>query len=208
MKEAITSLLLIALAQVAFGQVLAPNLQDESLWYLQNREVSKNYGNGVILNAAEGDGMMVLQDYTFNSGTIEFEVKGEDRQGASFVGLAFNIQDDTEYETFYFRPFNFQNEDRKTHSVQYTYNPDFPWEVLRTKFPGKYENLLDPAPDPNGWFHVRITIDKGQIKAFVNHQTKPSLEVQSLSKNEDGKIGIWVGNGSKGEFRNLKITSH
>lgn len=206
MEKAITTLLFLVLAQGAFGQVFQPNLQADALWYVQNRE-AKNAETGVALSSAEGDGLMVLKDYDFANGTIEFEVKGEDLQGASFVGLAFNIQSGKEYETLYFRPFNFHNKDRKNHSVQYTYNPEFTWEVLRTKFPGKYENFLEPVPDPNGWFHVRITKTSKQIKAFVNHQTTPSLEVESLSKNDSGKIGIWVGNGSKGEFRNLKISA-
>src|SRR5690606_31024506 len=108
MIKAMLTFPLIALAPLAFGQVLEPNLQDDGIWYLQNREVSKGTGSGVSLNGANGDGLMVLKEFTFNNGTIEFEVKGEDVQGGSFVGLAFNIQSEEEYETLYFRPFNFQ----------------------------------------------------------------------------------------------------
>lgn len=206
MKKAILSLFLATAAQLAFAQVLTPNLQDGKLWYVQNREASKIASNGIELDAKEGDGLMVLKDYLFANGSIEFDVKGEDRQGASFVGLAYNIQGEEEYETLYFRPFNFLNEARKTHSVQYAYHPENTWDVLRAKFPGKYENLLESAPDPNDWFHVRITISNGQISAYVNSQTEPSLVVTSLSKNANGLIGLWVGNGSKGSFKNLKIT--
>lgn len=207
MKNSIVFLLLIVLTPVAFGQVLTPNLRDETLWTLQNREVAKSGENGVALSAGNGDGLMVLKGFYFTDGSIEFEVKGENLHGASFVGLAFNIQGEDEYETFYFRPFNFQNKERKSRAVQYTYNPNFTWEDLRTKFPGKYENLIQSAPEPNDWFHVRITKDGNQIRGFVNHQTRASLEVESLSDNNGGKIGIWVGNGLRGEFRNLKITS-
>ncbi|MDR7129890.1 hypothetical protein J2X69_002236 [Algoriphagus sp. 4150] len=205
MKNTIISFVLVTLAQVAFAQEFTPNLHDSNLWYVQNREPSKTTTNGIELNAEEGDGMMVLKDFDFKNGSIELDVKGEDKQGASFVGLAFNIQSEYEYETLYFRPFNFQNEARKSHAVQYTYNPDYTWDVLREKFPAKYENSLEPAPDPNDWFHVRITKLNGKISVYVNNQSDPCLVVSSLSKKKNGMIGLWVGNGSKGEFKNLKI---
>jgi hypothetical protein len=61
------------------------------------------------------------------------------------------------------------------------------------------------APDPNSWFHVKLVIDNGSIKAFLNNNPDPVLQVQSLSKLTGGKVGFWVGNGSKGSFSNLVI---
>lgn len=201
------SLLITALflAQASICQTLIPDLHNEDLWYVQNREASKIGDDIVRLNGKEGDGMMVLRDFDFENGTLEFEVKGENKPGASFVGLAFNIQNEEEYETVYFRPFNFQNEAREMNSFQYAYEPNYSWKVLREKFPGKYENALTPAPNPDDWIHVRVTKKADQVHVYANKQTEPILIVDCLSDKTSGLIGLWVGNGSKGDFRNLQI---
>lgn len=206
MKKILLALAFLVLSiQVTPAQVLDLDLQDESLWELKNRNASPLSGGGTALDAAEGDGMMVLQGHDFENFFVEFDVRGEDKQGASFVGLAYNIQPESRYETIYFRPFNFLNEARKTHSLQYSFEPDYSWSVLREQFPGKYENQLDPAPNPDEWIHVKVTKIDGEISVFVNNESEPSLVVTSLSSDAKGKIGLWVGNGSKGEFRNFQI---
>lgn len=205
MKKITTILTLLFFSNVSMSQCLTPDLHDETLWYVQNREVFE-IGNDIVrLDAKEGDGMMILKDFDFENGTIEFEVKGENKQGASFVGLAFNIQNQEEYETLYFRPFNFKNEARKMNSFQYAYEPNFSWNMLREKFPQKYENELSPAPNPDEWIHVRITKQNNRVHIYAQKQKKPVLIVDCLSDNFAGRIGLWVGNGSKGDFRNLKI---
>jgi hypothetical protein len=39
----------------------------------------------------------------------------------------------------------------------------------------------------------------------VNNSAAPCLEVQQLSTRGTGMLGLWVGNGSGGDWRNLKI---
>ena len=151
--------------------------------------------------------MMVLKDVRFAEGTIKVKIKGENKPGSSFVGIAFNISDAKTYEAIYFRPFNFKNQERETHAVQYVSMPDHPWELLRSRFPEKYENKIDPAPDPDSWLDVKIVVKGKLISVFVNEATKPSLEVESLNSNPGEKaIALWVGNNSKGSFKNLSIT--
>ncbi|HMF70220.1 MAG TPA: hypothetical protein VK616_02035, partial [Flavitalea sp.] len=129
----------------------------------------------------------------------------ENKPGGSFVGIAFHIEDEKRYESIYFRPFNFKNAERQTHSVQYISMPDHPWEKLRSQFPGKYENKIDPAPDPAAWMDAKITIKGKSIKVFVNGASTPCLEVESLSDRKSGTVAVWVGNTSKGSFKELKI---
>jgi pimeloyl-ACP methyl ester carboxylesterase len=205
MKYFITLLALLAF-NLASGQIIVPDLQNSDLWYVQDRNIAKGQDEEIIFDANPDDGLMVLKDFDFQNGTIEFDVKGEDKPGASFVGLAFNIQSETVFETVYFRPFNFRNEIRKTHAVQYTFHPVYTWKVLRENFPDKYENQLNPAPDPDMWFHVRITKNNGTVKAFVNGDSQASLIVESLSEIDHGLIGLWAGSNSIGSFKNLKIT--
>src|SRR6266566_2002594 len=88
---------------------------------------------GVRLNEQPGEGVAYLKGIEFSNGTIEFDVRGKDVQGQSFVGVAFHGLDSTTYDAIYLRPFNF-----------------------RTK----------------------------------------------------GLVGLWVGNGSGGDFADLKIIPH
>ena len=189
------------------AQTTTPDLTSSALWQLQNREASAPEAGTIELNGKPGDGMMILKGSNFSEGTITLKIRGENKPGGSFVGIAFHVQDEKRYESIYFRPFNFKNTERQTHSVQYISMPDHPWEKLRSQFPGKYENKIDPAPDPTAWIDAKITIKGKLIKVFVNGASTPSLEVESLSDRKSGAVAIWVGNTSKGSFKELKITS-
>ena len=179
-------------------------INDPGTWSVYNREV-KYSGGEVYMNAREGDGLLFLKNVTFTSGRIELDIKGKDEQGRSFVGLAFHGKNDSTFDAVYFRPFNFKNPDRKGHSVQYIAMPKMDWYVLRQTYPGKYENTVAPVPEPNEWFHASIQINYPEVKVFVNNSKEPSLTVSQISTRTKGWVGFWVGNGSDGFFRNLKI---
>ncbi|HTE26620.1 alpha/beta fold hydrolase [Flavitalea sp.] len=188
------------------AQTVKPDLKTAGLWQSFNRESSIAADGAVELNAKPGDGMLLLKDSKFSDGVLELQIKGENKQGASFVGLAFHVQDDKHYEAIYFRPFNFRNKERETHSVQYVSMPDHPWEKLRSESPGKYENKIDPSPDPDGWLNVKIVISGKSVKVFVNNSARASLEVESIGQLKPGGVALWVGNNSKGSFRNLSVS--
>jgi hypothetical protein len=162
---------------------------------------------GIRLSAAEGDGVAYVDGVTLANGTIEFDVKGKDAQGQSFVGIAFHGVDGTTYDGIYFRPFNFKTEDkaRVIRSVQYHSNPMWPWQKLREAHPGKYEKGVNPVPDPNGWFRARVVVASPKVSVFVNDAKEPCLVVDQLSDRKKGLVGFWVGNGSDGDFANLKV---
>ena len=155
------------------------------------------------------EGLLILKGIEFSNGTIEFDVKGRNVIQQSFVGIAFHEQGEKSYESVYFRPFNFANPDtaRRSHSVQYISMPDYPWEKLRETSPGKYENKVNPVPDPDGWFHVKIIVDGEKVSAFVNNAQSPSLLVERLNNTTTGGLALWVGNNSGGSFANLTISS-
>jgi hypothetical protein len=89
--------------------------------------------------------------------------------------------------------------------VQYISHPKWTWNKLRAESPGKYEQPVSPVPDPDDWFHARIVIEGQKISVFVNNAGSPTLLVTALSERRDGRIGLWVGNGSAGDFANLTI---
>lgn len=161
----------------------------------------------LLLNAKEDDGLAILKEVKFEKGSIELYLKGENNPGESFVGLAFNIQNDSTYEAVYFRPFNFvgKKQVQRDHMVQYIYHPEFPWHKLREERTGEFENELDTPPNPDDWFHVSLEIQENKIKVFVNWSEEPQLTVERLAEATSDKIGLWVGNGSRGGFKNLRI---
>jgi Domain of Unknown Function (DUF1080) len=150
-----------------------------------------------------------IKGVEFANGEIEIDLKGKDVQQNSFLGVAFHGIDGTTYDAVYFRPFNFQTTDsvRHIHAVQYISSPDFPWQKLRKEQNAKYEKAINPAPDPNAWFHARIVVNNGSVKVFVNNAQTPSLEVNTLNSRTKGKVGIWL-NGSFASFANLIIKKY
>lgn len=175
-------------------------------WSVFNRQVS--YKDGEIhLNAKENDGMLWLKNAEFQRGTIEFELKGKDTPGRSFIGFAFHGKDNETFDAIYFRPFNFKNPEKKSKSVQYVSMPNYGWAVLRRTFPGEYEGEMNPTPESvDDWFHVKIEIDQPKVTVYVNQSRKPTLEIDQISLSKERRLGFWVGNNSEGWFKNLKIT--
>lgn len=158
---------------------------------------------------APKEGVAWLENSAFRQGTIEVDIRGKNVLQRSFVGIAFHGSGERNYDAIYFRPFNFRAEDpvRRSHALQYISLPKHDWPTLRKEFPDQYEQPIEVAPDPNGWFHARIVVENDTVRVFVNDNAKPSLVVKKLTDRADGKIGLWVGAGSGGDFANLKIVS-
>jgi hypothetical protein len=204
-------MLCISFYHGAGAQTIKPDLHLLDNWTVIRRTVEavneKNY-KAIRFNEADNDGMMLLNNVEFSDGTIEFDVKGKNVVGQSFVGVAFHVNDENDFNAVYFRPFNFMNPDtiRRWRAVQYISMPDHPWEKLRAEHPGKFENKITPVPDPDDWFHARIVVDGKNIKVYVNNAARPTLEVEKIGATNKGKLALWVGNGSGGTFANLVIT--
>ena len=165
--------------------------------------------SSVHLSSKENDGVAWIDGLDFSNGIIEIDLKGKDILQQSFIGIAFHGVDERTLDAVYFRPFNFQSTDsvRNAHAVQYVSHPDFPWHILREKYPAQYERPVLPSPKPNAWFHVKIVVTYPQIKVFVNNKPEACLTVQQINKRTTGMLGLWVGNNSDGDFANLAITN-
>lgn len=201
-------LLFAAASAAAQQRTLAP--QDLQVFNRGITSVSDGARKGVHLDEKPGDGVAYLRGSELGNGTIEFDVRGKDVQGQSFVGVAFHGVDGTTYDAIYFRPFNFSTADsaRHSHAVQYISHPTYTWQKLRTERPGVFERPVSPAPDPNAWFHVRVVVASPKVSVFVGDAKEPSLVVDLLSDRTQGLVGLWVGNGSGGDFADLKIIPH
>jgi hypothetical protein len=209
---------------ICFFGILAANGQKQAVVYdlsvlagqhkldVHNREVTSftdGVRKGIRFSAKENDGVAWLEGVTFSNGIIELDIRGKDVLQQSFVGVAFHGIDETNLDAIYFRPFNFQSEDpvRKIHAVQYVSHPLYTWNKLREERNGKYEKGIILAPKATDWFHAKIVLKYPMVTVYVNNSTEPSLTIEQLSDRKTGRIGLWVGNNSDGDFSNLKITT-
>jgi hypothetical protein len=159
------------------------------------------------------DRLLLLPITGFENGTIEAEISGEPGGGAvqgarGFVGVAFRVGEDTaKFDAFYLRPTNGRADDqvRRNHSVQYISHPAWTWSRLRTEEPKKYESYVDLVPGE--WTRVRIEVDGVKARLFVHGNAQPTLIVNELKQGAwKGRVGLWIGPGTVGHFRNVKVT--
>ena len=183
-------------------------------------------GEGVFIKSDDG-GMpfgnddatiAVLDGSDFHNGTIEVELNGSVSPNASrlvklfargFIGICFRISADVDsFECIYLRPENGPTDDptRRNHAVQYISSPGFDFAQLREEAPEKYENSAKIAPGK--WHKIRIEVEGEEAKLFIDQSAEPVLVVQDLKLGADakGRIGLWVGTGTNGFFKNLSIT--
>ena len=176
-----------------------------------NRTLSHLYDEGykgIRLSKEYGEGVAWLNDLEFSDGTIEFDVRGEDVKQHSFVGIAFHGVNDSTFDAIYLRPFQFraQTDSLRNRMIQYISLPDHTWRALRKRAPGVNEGSIIPAPDPNGWVHVRVVVQGESISTFINGSREPSLVVKKVTKLHTGRVGFYVADTSGGDFANLRIT--
>jgi hypothetical protein len=157
--------------------------------------------------------LAIVPDSDFDDGTIELELVGQVLPGApptsrGFVGVAFRVDPKSlAYDCFYLRPKNGRADDqlRRNHSTQYISHPVFTWQKLRQEQPGVYESYVDL--EPGAWTRVRIVVEGGEARLFVNGAEQPSLVVKDMKRVPTrGAVALWIGPGTEAFFRNLTIT--
>jgi hypothetical protein len=150
-----------------------------------------------------------LKGVTFTNGRIDIDLRGKNIPGQSFIGVAFNAQNDSDYECLYFRPFNFQNTDslHRKHMVQYMSLPGHEWNVLRETHPLVFEKTISPPPDAADWFHATILADSDSLRVYVNSAAEPCLRVKRFKNHSGDKFALWCSD-LPGDFANLVITKN
>ena len=163
---------------------------------------------GIHLSKAFGEGLAWLKGIDFSNGTIEFDVRGENVEQHSFVGIAFHGQNDSTFDAIYLRPFRFDDTDSslRKRMIQYISLPTYTWRKLRAESPDQYEAAIVPAPDPNAWVHVHIVVKDATVSTYINGSKSPNLVVNKVTNTHSGAIGFYVADTSGGDFANLKIT--
>ncbi|MBA3675551.1 MAG: hypothetical protein H0W75_11465, partial [Chitinophagaceae bacterium] len=91
------------------------------------------------------------------------------------------------------------------HAIQYISHPVFTWQKLRDEQNAVFEKQIMNPPDPNGWFTMKLVIDNTTVKAYINRSELPSLIVEKLNNRTTGKIGLFIADGSGGDFKSIKF---
>jgi hypothetical protein len=206
----IVAVAILALSACSQGQTVIDAF-GQGAWKLRlvNRTATKiDDRGGVRIGRASGNAVAWVEGTTFQSGTIEVDVRGRESMGQDFVGIAFHRKDDNTYESVYLRPFNFRASDplRKQHAVQYITLPEFDYDRLRRDFPEEFENPVDASNVPTDWVKLRVVVHGGSVQIYVGAVSEAALEVRKLGQLYGGQVGLWVGNNSGGDFANLVIT--
>ncbi|HEX4852455.1 MAG TPA: hypothetical protein VFV08_16675 [Puia sp.] len=164
--------------------------------------------SGISISDGKLEGGAWISDVDFSNGTIELDLRGKNVVQSSFVGICFHGLDDDTFDAIYFRPFNFLAKDSAhlAHCIQYTSYPIYTWEKLRREFNGQYEKPIPNPPDPDGWIHMKLVLDYPWVSVYINNNPKPVMHLQQLSSRKTGKVGLFVADGSDGDFANLSIS--
>ena len=165
--------------------------------------------------SSEPDMLASIDGLHFANGIIEAEVAGMPASDAGqaargFVGIAFRVSDDGKtYDAFYLRPTNGRADDqeRRNHAAQYVSHPAWPWNRLRQETPSRYEAYVDLLP--NQWTKIKIEVQGTQARLYVHDQPQPTLVVNDVKTgaNGAGGVALWIGSGTIGHFRNVRVAS-
>jgi hypothetical protein len=158
--------------------------------------------------------LALLEGAVFKDGTIQLDVAGAPRADApadsrGFIGVSFRTGPQGAWsDVFYLRPTNGRADDqlRRNHAVQYTSDPEFPWERLRKESPGVYESYADL--EPGAWTTMRIEVAGTKARLYVNGATQPCLVINDLKHGDrPGRIALWAHVETAAYFGPISVTS-
>lgn len=150
----------------------------------------------------------------FTTGRIEVSVAAETHADApdyarGFAGIAFGIDDESgTFECAYIRPLNgvalAPPAPRNRRAVQYFAYPDWPFDVLRERWPdGPHEAAADVRP---GMWH-RLTVSVAGDRVVVEVDGATAVDVARLhGPRTTGAIGLWVDIGTRAWFADLRVS--
>jgi len=180
---------LLAIAQKKPAAVKIPLTADR--WTYKPGTVSFAEYKGVpALQILANMPPVVLKDFDFTNGTIEFDMAPAD--SSHFTGIYFRRQDDKESEYFYLRVFDGSQKPGVLWSIQYA-------PIIQGV------NLWDMLPYYQGpaaykkqeWNHIKLVVSGVQMLIYINDMSHPVMEVPRLEGNTtqgglafDGKTAI------------------
>jgi hypothetical protein len=125
---------------------------------------------------------VVLKDFVFSNGTIEYDVDLLDER---FTGIDFRRKDNQESETFYLRVAR-TGDPVAMDAIQYApYNKGVNlWDL--------FDHFQGPAAlKTNDWNHIKLVVSGKQMLVYVNDLVRPALQIPQLEGNtSEGTIAF------------------
>lgn len=192
MKKALLALSLLVMVNMTNGQkkeqlknkvIEFPMSEKHWVAITDNVEFFNHKSVPAIQSANEEGFGIMLKDFDFTDGTIEFDVEFK---GSGFPGIDFRIDNDTlNSEKFYIRYFGTPDDLRRT-TLQYAAVLDGVnmWDVT--------DDYQAAAPIYVGkWNHVKLVINGKQMKVYVNNMQRVALHVPGLEGiTKSGRISL------------------
>ncbi len=144
-------------------------------WEFKPRTVEFiKYKSRSAMKLLSSEDIVVLKNFNFTNGTIEYDMEPLDPQ---FTSIYFRWKNSKESECFYFRTRKAGNP-KAEDAIQYA--PEIDGVDLWDMLPHFQTN----ADFKKGvWNHVKLVISGKQLRAFVNDLKYPALEVPMLEGN-------------------------
>ena len=113
------------------------------------------------------------------------------------------------FESFYVRPRNGRSctePQRRIHTMQYFSYPGYTFAYFRERGISDYEAQADIEMDE--WVHIKAEVSGAGAKFYVDDMETPALVVDEMFGGAGlrGGVGLYVDNGTEGNFKNLKVT--
>lgn len=144
-------------------------------------------------------GLALVKDAKFLNGVIEFDIAFSEAR--TFVGAIWRVQDQQNYEEFYFRPHQSGNPDAN----QYTpvFNGNAGWQLYYG------EDFAAPVRYRfNEWMRVKIVVAGSQAEVYIMDMDTPALFIPELKREPaSGQIGLSAGNFNPAHYSNFSFTA-
>jgi hypothetical protein len=186
MKKSIIIVLLLfstfALAQKKKNNSLSPDkevivnvvLKPENWDFKPQTTEFLEYKSRPVMKLLTSSDPVVLKNFNFTSGTIEYDLEPLDPR---FTSIYFRWNDSKENECFYFRTGRAGNP-QAVDAVQYA--PHLGGVNLWDMLP-QFQTNADFKKD--NWNHVKLVISGKQMRAYINDMINPVLQIPMLEGN-------------------------
>jgi hypothetical protein len=132
------------------------------------------YKGAKTMKILPGNKQVILEDFNFTNGTIEFDTQPVDVSRGAFLSIYFRQQSPGKSELVYLRCKPDETEQRND-AIQYApilHGVNL-WDIM-----GQFQA---PALIHNtDWNHIKLVISGLQMRVYVNNNTRPTLEIPRL----------------------------
>ena len=185
----IASFFILSAALLGAGPVKIPIDLSSGHWVIKDEKAKVQEYKGKTAISLQGSpsnfrpGLAYFNDLVLENGIIECDIASSVKR--SYVGIAFRVQSEDNYELIYFEP----HRSGKWDAIQYdpVFNGSTTWQLHHG--PGYQAEAEIPT---KRWFHVKIVVRGLRAEVYLDDASIPSLVVDELQHGYGkGYVGAW-----------------